>query len=166
MPPEEIEQFRHIPGFPTYRISSFGRVLNHLGIPMALVPNPEGIITVGLYADHKQHRRSVKVLVARAFVPGETLMFNTPIQLDGDYENCRADNIVWRPRWFAWRYTRQFRVEYDWYYAGPIIDRTNNVVYENILAAAVETGSLCEHIHRAVMGGYRVFPNGEEYSWY
>jgi hypothetical protein len=50
-------------------------------------------------------------MVAEAFCEGQSEHWNTPIHLDGDRENCRADNLMWRPRWFAVQYHRQFHHE-------------------------------------------------------
>ncbi len=75
---------------------------------MKLTMNRENILTVGLMHCGTQFRRSVPVLVANEFVPGGTEYFDTPIHLDGDPENARANNLTWRPRWFAVKYKRQF----------------------------------------------------------
>jgi hypothetical protein len=73
-----------------YEVSNFGRIYNiQTGREMVLSPTLQGILTVGLMSENhdgypnRQYRRSVKRLVAEAFVPGETDLFDTPIQLDG-----------------------------------------------------------------------------------
>lgn len=162
----EIEERRVIIGFPNYEVTSFGRVFNiQTGREMVLSPNEEGILTVGLFYGDRQYRRSVKVLVARAFVLGETEIFNTPIQLDGDRYNMRADNIVWRPRWFAHRYFSQFRPPLpDWYYMGPILEEINKIEYENILHAATTNGLLCKDIRESMLYRNQIFPTREVYT--
>jgi len=80
--------------------------------------NRECILTVGMMYCGSQFRRSVPVLVANEFVPGGTEYFDTPIHLDGDPWNARANNLAWRPRWFAVKYKRQFANGY-----GVLIDR-------------------------------------------
>ena len=167
---DPIEEFRTIPEFPTYAVSNYGRIINQrTHREMVLSPTVHGDLTVGLmddrlgYEDHRQHRRSVKVLVARAFVSGETELFNTPMILDGDLTNLRADNIVWRPRWFAMRYVRQFNTMFPWYFSGPIIDIYNRIEYETILDAAVANGNLCKDILRSTSYESPVFPMGEVY---
>lgn len=155
-----IEERRILDPFTTYEITSLGRVFNiNTGREMTLSPTQHGELTVGLTVDGVQYRRSVKVLVARTFVPGETKIFDTPVQLDGDRTNLAADNIVWRPRWFALAYIRQFENPPDWYFYGPIQD-SDGVVYENAMHAAIATGSLCEAIQQSAYNGVRVFPSG------
>lgn len=153
--------------FPNYEISSSGRVFNRdTGREMVLSPTMQGDPTVGLVRDGIQYRRSVKVLVAEAFVPGQTDVFDTPIQLDGDKRNVTAENIVWRPRWFAWKYARQFSiVQPNWYFMGPIFDVVNSIQYKNIIEAAMATGSLCEDIHYSIINETHVFPLGERYVY-
>lgn len=164
-----IEQTRlvPIPGFNHYQISTDGDVLNtKTGRYLIPTPTQAGEPTVGLMQDHIQHRRSVKVLVAEAFVPGKSETFDTPIQLDGNRNNLSANNILWRPRWFAWRYIRQFNDPVpSWYYMGPIYDVINDMQYRFILEAAITTGSLCENIRESVLHEARVFPGGEKYVY-
>lgn len=161
----EIEQKRTIVGFPNYEVTSFGRILNKTrGRELKFQPNPEGIPTVGLYVDGKQNRRSVKVLVAQAFVPGETLIYNSPISKDGDWWNLRAENLMWRPRWFAWRWANQFTDVKPYFSYGPVRDLTNRETYPTIWDASLASGNLCEHIYRNIMDGYPVFPKKERYK--
>lgn len=162
----EIEQTRPILGFPKYEVSNWGRVINiHTHRIMKLSPTSEGILTVGLMYGDRQYRRSVKVLVAKAFVPGETDVFNTPIQLDGDRENLRADNILWRPRPFAWEYHHQFENPPVWFFSGPVLDLENGVTYKNILEASMANGILAKHIRRSVLNDIRVFPTGQHFIY-
>lgn len=169
----DIEERRQIPEFPRYEVSNLGRVYNiRTGREMQFTPTREGLLTVGMMLDNydgypnHQCRRSVIRLVAEAFVPGETKLFNTPVQLDGDRYNLRADNLVWRPRWFAWRYIHQFVAPPGWYFSGPVFDVTNDIEYATFLEAAVATGSLVEDIRKScfneVMG---VFPGGEQFIY-
>lgn len=105
-----MEVFHKIDGFPGYSVSIWGRVRNDKnGRIMALFRNQQGIINVGLTRDRVQYKRSLALLVARAFLPKPSVPnFNTPIHLDGDQSNCRVDNLMWRPRWFAVKYHQQF----------------------------------------------------------
>lgn len=154
-----------IPEFPNYCVTNDGRIFNlKTGRDMRLSPTAEGDLTIGMMRDGVQHRRSVKVLVAEAFVPGRTEEFNTPIQLDGNKDNLHADNMMWRPRWFAWRYTSQFSAYLpDWYFEGPILDVRHDVEYLTIIGAATTNGSLCEDILESIRTNKMVFPTGEIY---
>lgn len=162
----DIEIRRPIIGFPSYEITNFGRVFNiRTGREMVLSPTHYDILTVGLMYEGRQYRRSVKVLVARAFVPGETDVFNTPIQLDGDRANLHESNIVWRPRWFAWSYARQFISVPGWAFTGPVLNNVNGVKYKTIFEAAITNGNLCEDIRHSTTAGTRVFPEGDTYTY-
>lgn len=104
-----METWEPISEFPGYEVSNHGRIRNtKTGRIMALSFNQQGILTVGMMYCGTQFRRSVPLLVAQTFVPGGTEVFDTPIHLDGDPENNRANNLAWRPRWFAVKYKRQF----------------------------------------------------------
>jgi len=104
-----LETWSQIPEFPRYSVSDHGRVRNDdTGRIMKLTMNRESILSVGMMYRGTQFRRSVPLLVAQAFVPGGTDVFDTPVCLDGDPFNVRANNLAWRPRWFAVKYKRQF----------------------------------------------------------
>lgn len=162
-----MELSKPIRDFPNYDITSHGRVFNrNTGREMILSPTQQGDLTVGLMRNGLQYRRSVKVLVAKAFVDGYTDLFNTPIQLDGDRFNLKVNNIQWRPRWFAWEYSRQFSEDPPtWFYHGPILDIVNNIRYANIFEAATTRGILCKDIRAAIPSGTHVFPTGEKFVY-
>lgn len=152
--------------FPDYYITQRGEVVNYTyNRNMTLSPTEHGDLTVGLMRDGNQHRRSVKVLVARAFVEGETDIFNTPIQLDGNKNNLHAENIVWRPRWFAWKYTVQFNEPRpEWYDDGPIMDIVYAQRYHSVIEASMSNGILCEDIYESIHRGSMVFPTGQIFT--
>lgn len=160
-----IEEFKMVEGFEDYRVSNYGRVFNdYSGREMVLSPTMYGDLSVGMYRHGQQFRRSVKGLVARAFVPGEDDVFDTPILLDGDRHNLKSTNILWRPRWFALKYIRQITDPHQWQFQGPIIDVTHRIEYQSIMEAAMLNGLLCADIRRSIIEGRRVFPNGETYA--
>lgn len=107
-----METWKVIPEFPRYSVSDQGQVRNdQTGRIMRLSMNQYDLLTVGMMFKGTQFRRSVPLLVAEAFVPGGTEVFDTPICLDGDPYNVKANNLMWRPRWFAVKYKRQFGVD-------------------------------------------------------
>lgn len=154
-----MEEFRVISEFRMYSVSNHGRVIHiSRGREMTLSRNAYGELTVGLWCGERQHRRAVRGIVAREFVEGQTEIFNTPIIMDGNRENLHADNLAWRPRWFALMYAQQFDQEEPWWFAGPVINIKTNVEYENIIEAAIATGSLIRDIRQSLMDHTRVFP--------
>lgn len=164
----EPEEFREIPEFPLYAVSNYGRVVNlRFGREMTYSPTQYGDLTVGLMKNAHQHRRSVKKLVAQAWVPGESLVCDTPIQKDGDRNNLHYTNLAWRPRWFAWKYHRQFEEEElpSWVYQGPVFNTGNVQVYESIIDAAMFDGVLMVDILQSIQYGTRVFPEGHLYKF-
>lgn len=103
------ELWRGIYEFPGYIVSDRGDIRKEgNGHVVRLSSTKKGLTKVGLTKGGQQHTRSVALLVAEAYVPGRTDIFDTPIHLDGDRANCRAHNLIWRPRWFAVKYHRQF----------------------------------------------------------
>ena len=154
------EIFVPIPEFEKYAISNYGNVYNiELGYPMAHSPTEYGELTVGMMKDGKQYRRSVKVLVAKAFVEGESRYFDTPILLDGDRFNLYHKNIRWRPRWFAIVYYQQFNSKAD-RDIGPIMNLHTEEVYDSVAEAAMANGFLIRDIRKSLVEQTRVFPDG------
>jgi hypothetical protein len=172
-----------IDDFPGYEISNYGRVYNlRMRRMMVLSPTQHGDLTVGLTRDSYQYRYSVKGLVARAFCSFEYLWakqievkafvynwsdtFNTPTLLDGDKHNLYFENIVWRPRWFAWRYSNQFTNPMPWYRFGPIQDVGSGIMYESYMEAAIENGILCSDIRRSIYEPNRlIFPTYQNFAY-
>ncbi|MGW8178056.1 MAG: NUMOD4 domain-containing protein [bacterium] len=138
-----MEEWAPIKGFPGYEVSSHGRVFNvERDRPMALLRNQHGVVNVGLTRGKVQHKRSVAVLVARAFVPRRAHpSYNTPIHLDGDRTNCRADNLMWRPLWFAREYHRQILGGHR-FDTGPIREIHTKEIYDSAWHAATSLGLL------------------------
>jgi len=169
----EEEIWAEIPNFPDYSVSSFGRVMNtDFRKVKVLSVNPVGDLIVGMMGPGpsgrtKQYCRSVKVLVARAFVEGENEIDNTPILLDGNRTNLHYTNIAWRPRWLAIEYMKQFNTPQKWWDHGPIEDRAGNR-YESIIVASMTIGSTARRIMysiRDVDGYRRVIPGGETFRF-
>lgn len=96
--------------FPGYSVSDHGLVRNDIyGNIIARRVNNRGIAYVGLSRASEQTTVSVTRLVANAFLPPhESWAFDTPINLNGDRTDNRVSNLMWRPRWFAVQYQRQF----------------------------------------------------------
>jgi len=160
------EMWIQLESFPNYSISSEGRIRNDERDTLVLPSRTrQGGLKVGLVNNGVQHTRSLKVLVAQTFVDGQTEIFATPIQLDGDQENVRADNIVWRPRWFAWKYTRQFEKIDDYIGVGPLSERKSGLVYQDIVEASLSNGVLFDAVNLALVNKIPVFPTWQMFDW-
>lgn len=150
--------------FPTYIISTHGRVMNE-STRRIIEPSytSQGALKVTLTKGGQKYTRSLKVLVATAFVDGESEKFDTPIQLDGNQDNVRADNLMWRPRWFAWKYTRQF-TDCDKYRDDNLyLHLRSGVFYKSMYEVGVTYGVLFKDVQRHIWYNVPLFPNWEEF---
>lgn len=156
------EQWEILPDFPIYAISSYGRIRNERRNRLVKITyTRDGEAKVGLVdTSGIQRTRSVRLLVAKTFVPGMTDVFNTPINLDGDRANNNADNLLWRPRWFAQKYVLQLTtLEHYTKNSVPIVDRTTGVIYSNIAEASMINGLLFTEVAMSLVNKIPVFPS-------
>lgn len=151
--------------FPNYVISSFGDIVNVTsGRWMSQSNTTQGVRKVGLIKGTRQYTRSVSVLVAETFVSGRDTLCDTPIRLDGDRTNNRADNLAWRPRWFAWEYAHQFSTINENAHIGPIRDIGSGKRYMDIYEAAIVNGLLFKDIRRSIVMGDPCFPTHQRFE--
>lgn len=161
-----LENWAKIPEFPNYSVSDLGRIRNEdYGRIIKISKTKQGGAKVGLVLGGKQHTRSVKVLVAEAFVDGYTERFNTPINLDGNQHNNVASNLLWRPRWFAWKYHHQFEEADRYFKMGPVINRKTGIIYKTIFDAATKNGLLFYDVLSSAINQDPVFPTWEYFDW-
>lgn len=106
-----MTQWRPLEAFPSYEISEEGSLYNaRTHREMRPSMNQMGHAKITLLKDRIPCTRAVAPLVAETFLPDPPEYFNTIIHLDGDYMNCHASNLMWRPRWFAIKYHKQFQL--------------------------------------------------------
>ena len=164
------ELWKPIEFFPDYSVSTYGRVRNDkLGHIIAQSVNQDGVSHVGIMRDHVQRRRSVPLLVAKAFifVPSRGVdekAFDTPINLDGDRTNNHVDNIQWRPRWYAIKYNNQFRYSYDVSIDQPVVDLTTGEVSENSFECGKRYGLLEEEVASSILNRTYAWPTYQEFG--
>jgi hypothetical protein len=161
------ELWKDILDFSEYSVSNFGRVRsNKSGRILSTSPNQFGVVQVGLMKNGVQYHRSVPLLVAKAFLPIHPGPFDTPINLDGDRLNNHVDNLVWRPRWFAIKYNRQFRFPYPERINRPIVDKKTGEVSSNSIECACRYGLLEEEIVLSILTRTYVWPTYQEFQIY
>lgn len=161
------EEWRKIYEFSDYSVSSLGRIRNDRRQRMVQQSLATGdVVKVGLVKGGKQFTRSVKVIVANVFVDGRSEKFDTPMLLDGNPRNMRADNMVWRPRWFAWKYASQFLLMDKYVGKGPIKDRKTGEIYADVVEAAVANGLLFREILITLINKAPIFPTWQIFDWY
>ena len=164
-----IENWEPIPDFPDYLVSDRGQIHNsRTERMMALNKTVQGDLKVTLSQEGYRETRSVRVLVAEAFVPKPFSMISfhksaipdTVIVLDGDQGNVSAYNLAWRPRWFANQYARQFKMRNypDDYYNRPVQNLNTRDVYTNVIEAAQREGLLYHDVFRSASTGGTIYP--------
>ena len=159
------EDWRDLLEFPAYAINQEGFVINKdTGQVKVRSTNAQGVRSVNFIENGRQHRRSVALLVAHAFLPVQTSShFNTPIHLDGDKSNCSALNLAWRPRWFAIRFHQQFYAEgeHTKWHAVPVYCVNTDTKFDRAIDAAMAYGLLVRDIVVSAHNNTAVFP-----AWY
>lgn len=151
--------------YPGYSVSSLGRVRNdRRDSLMGITTRKNKHTFVSIVQDGRQVMRSLGTIVAEEFIISpDPFIFNTPIYLDGDLRNCRADNLMWRPRWFALKYTRQFRVPQG--SIAPIVDIETGEVFQDLWPLIMTRGLLHSDIVMSVVNRTAVFPTRQRFDW-
>lgn len=109
-----MDNWVFVSGFPGYSVSDAGEVRNDRRRAVLTPTYSRRGSYVGMYKEGVQRNRMLSRLVAEAFLPAPELStFDTPIHLDGDLDNNHVSNLMWRPRWFAVHYHRQFVRSWD-----------------------------------------------------
>jgi len=164
------ETWRTIEEFPAYSISDEGRVCN---IKTGRILRPQrtmrGDLIVRLRRDGQYGTKSIRKLVARAFVPYPTdtyVPFDVVVLLDGNHHNLTPGNMVWRPMWFAQTYARQFSKfqESQWANDKKVVNLDTGDEYYSVRDLAMYEGVLMQDVFRSHNDGSIVFPTGCRYS--
>lgn len=155
------ERWSEISEFPGYEVSDRGKVLNSsTGRYIKPTVNTRNLYMVGLMKQARQHKRSLPLLVARAFVRRPKPEFDTPINLNGDRANNHYTNLAWRPLWFAREYTKQFIDDHNTF-DYPIEDIETGELYKNTMHASTTLGVLDKDICLSMMNNTYVWPTGQ-----
>lgn len=155
-----MEDWRAITEFPGYSVSTLGRVRNNASHKfMTKLRNQRGSVYVSLMDGNTQRKRGLSLLVANAFIiEYRTDAFDTVINLNGDRNDNRLDNLMWRPRWFAMRYFDQFERETYTGYQGPVVDDETGEYYCSTWEAATACGLLNHDVICSVIQSTEVWP--------
>lgn len=160
-----MERWECIEEFPNYSVSDLGRVRNdRTHRVLSNMGLDSGHIFVCMKNKSGSKRRGLAKLVARSFVENPNPhTYDTPIHLNGNVSDCQASNLVWRPRWFAISYTRQFRMNLK--SLGPVEDVQTGVIYHDVWQLIIERGLLYREILQAMEYNTYVFPTKEYFRW-
>jgi hypothetical protein len=158
-------EWRDMEEFPKYQISNFGEFVNaRTDREVRHSQTPQGHAKVTLVKDGRQTTRGVSLLVAKTFLPQPAPHFDTPIHLDGDFMNCRVDNLMWRPRWFAIRFHRQFQYEQFHQDLVKRIDLQTGEIYESLKDVCCTNGLYYQDVYQSEIEGTFTFPTGQEFQ--
>jgi hypothetical protein len=165
------EEWKTIRDYPAYEVSNMGFV-RRIGSNRVLQPKKAkgNSWFVKLSIDGDQVSKTIKILVAEAFVPkpqhyqGE--LFDTPVQRVMNTDDLRAEKIVWRPRWFAVKFRRDLRPSaHPYYFDVPVRNINTGKRHASILTASLEDCVLMEDVYRSCLEERRVFPEWHRYEF-
>lgn len=108
---------------------------------------------------------SVALLVAEAFVEPDNLLCDQVVVLDGNFQNVAAENLRWRPKWFAWKYTHQLKTRQPLHYCNlPVVNIDTDEEHDSIIDAGIKYGLLFEDVWRSTFSGTPIYPYRERYE--
>jgi hypothetical protein len=158
------EEWVAVEGFPGYSVNTLGQVRkDSTGRVLHTRLNQYGVPYVGLMRNWRQCIRSLPRLVATAFVSRPNDVFDTPINLNGDRTDCRVENLMWRPRWYAIHYVNQFQDRYDNPIDALIRDAETDDEYPNSMAAACANGLLEREVVLSILNRTLTWPTYQQF---
>jgi hypothetical protein len=159
------QNWEPVQGFPGYSVNPLGQVRkDSTGRILHTRINQYGVPYVGLMREWRQCIRSLPRLVATAFLPPPSEIFDTPINLDGDRTNCTVDNLMWRPRWYAIYYANQFKDRYDNPIEAPVRAVETGEVFPDSFAAACRYGILEREVVLSVLNRTPTWPTYQRFE--
>jgi hypothetical protein len=91
-------------------------------------------------------------------------IFNTPVNLNGDRLDNRAENLMWRPRWYAVLYNNQFEDRYPNPIEVPIREIETGEEFPNSMAAAAYFGLLEREIVLSILNHTWAVPTYQKFE--
>lgn len=152
--------------FSGYSINQNGDVRNdRTGHILKVRTNQRGGLCVSLYDDDDRlTTRYLNLLMAKVYLnPPEEEHYDSVIHLNGDKTDVSPNNLMWRPRWFATKYHKQFvNGSMHPFLDRPVMDMHTGVVYADTVDAAIKNGVINQDIHESILyGNGRVICGGE-----
>lgn len=160
-----MDDWKTVQGFPEYSINRLGEVKRKSNNRLLTYKvNQYNVIYVGLMRDNRQRQRSVALLVASTFLPHSNEAMDTPIHLNGDRFDNRVENLVWRPRWFAVQYNRQFKHGYDNPIVVPIEDLETREQFATSFDCAIKYGLLERDVVLSILNRTYTWPTYQQFG--
>jgi len=160
-----VENWKPIEGFDGYSVSDLGHVRNdHFDRDIAVLKNQYQNHYVCLYKEGVQLKRSLPLLVARAFVPNQQPAFKSLIHRDTIKTNNRADNLMWRPQWFAvkyWNQAKRGKIGSD----TPVVEIKHQELYPNTWEASLAFGLLEVDLILSIVNRTFTWPTFQEFRY-
>jgi hypothetical protein len=147
--------------FPDYVIRRDGMVFTAWKhVPRKPSRTQAGAVKITLFRNGLAYTKSLPLLVAKAHLYNDfdPDIFDTPIHLDNDPMNNHVDNLAWRPRWFAVKYSRQYWQENYRNARTRIEDVDTGVIYDGFVEPCQKYGLLYHDIIESCTRGKSVFP--------
>lgn len=161
-----MDVWKSILGFNGYSVSDHGLVRNDdTGRILTVLHNQYGNRYVGLSKDGVQYRRSLPLLVANAFVLQPQPSFRAIIHRDTDKSNNRADNLLWRPQWFAvkyWNQSHKGKIGSD----TPVLEIKHKELYPNTWEASLAFGLLEADLILSIINRTFTWPTFQEFRYH
>lgn len=156
-----MQDEKFIEDFPDYLVARDGvvySVYKHRVRKPSYTRN--GAAKITLYRDGEAFTRSLALIVAKAHVYNDhdPDIFDTPIHLDNDLANNHADNLAWRPRWFAVKYQSQYWTPHFRHATTKVRDATTGEVYDSLIEPCQKLGVLYVDILNSCTKETTVFP--------
>lgn len=166
----DLSDFKRGPqNYSQYGVNAMGEVINFQTEKLVkpILRNKGTYLTVQLRSDVDRRYKifSVAKLVAEAFVECPSEVFNSVIRHNGDPTDCRAENLSWRPRWFAATYNKQQAMKSKMRHF-PIRCVQTGRLYTGMWEVAVTHGLLLESIADSLTDGRAVFPQWYKFEFY
>lgn len=159
------ENWVEVEGFPGYSVNPLGQVRkDSSGRVLHVRLNQYGVPYVGLMRNWKQCIRSLPRLVATAFISQPNQIFDTPINLNGDRTDCRVENLMWRPRWYAVHYANQFQDRYDNPINAPVRETETGEEFPDSLAAGCRFGVLEREVVLSILNNTLAWPTYQQFE--
>lgn len=157
--------------YPGYEVSSEGRIRNSkTGRILKMSDNGTNCMIVNLQRYGRSHVCQVRWLVADLYLGMPEDLDSIPQHRNGDYRDCRADNLEWMARSDVhWRLYQKGRGnDPD---QRPIEILNTGDIYDNIFECARAIGGYAKHIHRTMYNHnhtykglrFRYLDGGEEF---
>lgn len=127
----------------------------------------QGTVKITLFKGGQPYTRSLALLVAKAYVYNDhdPELFDTPIHLDNDRRNNHADNLMWRPRWFAVKYQMQYwNPEYR-HATTRVEDAKTGETFHSLVHVCQTYGFLFHDVIASCTRGTYVFPSWKIYRF-